>query len=112
MNRITVIFFVILTLILVLSKPLVTNTNADKYKILLACIEDEDIFPYGKDTAPESKGMKLVIGKKSKIFNWRCSFNRIPELVLVDLNSDEIKELVVIRTDGFGTGIRNGKKMY
>ncbi|WP_156456535.1 hypothetical protein [Abyssisolibacter fermentans] len=109
MNRITVIFFVVLTLILSLSKPPITNTNADKYKILIASIEDEDIFLYGKHTAPAYKGMKLVIGEKSKIFNWRCSFNRTPELVSVDLNSDEKKELVIIRTDGFGTGIHNGK---
>ncbi|WDV45646.1 hypothetical protein PV797_19455 [Clostridiaceae bacterium M8S5] len=113
MRKIFVFFVVMIFLIVSCKKNESVSVikRGDGYKTLLASIDDENIYLYGKEVSGSYNSMKLVIGDNSKIFDWRNTGNILgyaPKITLHDINNDGKDELVITRVEGYGTGIYNG----
>lgn len=88
----------------------ITNDNFDEKEEyeLLGSIIDKDIFLYGRKVNSGYDGMILKIGDKEKYTDWGSTFNITsfpPKLILADINSDNKDELIIIRVEGYGTGV-------
>ncbi|WP_432775551.1 stalk domain-containing protein [Brevibacillus gelatini] len=74
---------------------------------MIASIPEEDVYLYAlnkennfyKDLVVSSKGVK-------KVYEWKTieKITDLPQLYYVDLNNDQKKELVIVLSEGHGTG--------
>lgn len=85
----------------------VFSNNKDKRKVV-AEIPEENIKLFAMN---KNNGMYTVfilqLGDRQRYFNWQNVTNETfsPKLMLSDLNNDGIEELIVILTNGTGTGV-------
>jgi Copper amine oxidase N-terminal domain len=79
----------------------------DKELILAAKSQDQKIALYGSDKNGEYENFKLQANGISKKMNWTSTANPTyaPQIDLQDVNGDTRKEIIVILTKGYGTGI-------
>lgn len=83
------------------------SSNEDEKKVV-AEIPEENIKLYAinKDNGMYTEFL-LQLGNRQRYFNWQSVSNPTfsPKLILSDLNKDGVEELIVILTNGTGTGV-------
>ncbi|CAH2214956.1 hypothetical protein [Tepidibacter aestuarii] len=83
------------------------NINVDAIPKIIASIPEEKIYLYAlQEQDPMYQGLVLSINGVNKFFDWETisMASDLPELYYLDLNNDDKKELVVILSEGRGTG--------
>lgn len=111
MKRI-IIGLIIITVIFGFWK-VITRSSEDN-KILLADLAEKDISLFAKvDNEVDGvyKGLLLKIKGEEKEYNWENLSNPTyyPELYLSDIDNDKKEELIIILTDGTGSGFKSEK---
>jgi len=109
----TILLLISLSSVFVACSATKSNTGVNNDQTLLAEIPEEEIYLYALNKVDDEqipaglyKGMRLSINGKEKDFDWEniAMISDLPQLYYVDLNEDEKEELVVILSQGRGTG--------
>jgi hypothetical protein len=77
-------------------------------KTIIASIPEENIYLYAKENMERHRRYEdftLVWGNQKKYFDWINEHLFKPELFLSDIDNDGKKELIIVLTQGHGTGI-------
>lgn len=109
----TILLFTSLSSVFVACSVPKSNAGVNNDQTLLAEIPEEEIYLYALNKVEDEqipaglyKGMRLSINGKEQAFDWEniAMISDLPQLYYVDLNEDEKEELVVILSQGRGTG--------
>lgn len=100
-------YFGFLLTVLLMSTPINANAETDGYQVV-SSKDKENIILYAKETSGFFRDFKIDF--KGRLYARPLWINEInptyaPKIIFKDINKDKNKELIIILTQGYGTGI-------